>query len=243
MVGKMTRVWFLAPMLLVLLYSAPALAQGGPTGPGKGDPVVEGAEIQVRPDWDGVDVIERITVANAGGLEKIEHIFTRLDDAGAEDFAVTAGGRELAVDRAEGDLIDKVVVSLPRGASGDFAYEISYRYPEGADSARVPLVVPTVPTVDDARSVELELYVPEGRYLHGSFPVIDSGSTGAVSTDMVGFPNYSSYELGSTPAGILTRSNLYTALALAIIFGCVFGLLLYDRRSGTRTGTSEVTDV
>lgn len=241
--GETRRVCLLVPML-VFLFSAPVLAQGdGGSTPEKGAPTLKQASIRVTPGQDGVEVVERITLSNVQGLEEVEHVFTRLGDAEAEDLSVTAGGRELAVDRERGDLIDRIVVSPPRGASGDFSYEVSYRYPESADSARVPLVVPTVPPSGDANSVTLELAVPEGRYLLESFPVIDSGNTGVVRTSMIGFPNYSSFELGSSPIGIFTRSNVYTALAIALILVCVGGLLLYDRRSGARPRTREVADV
>lgn len=231
-------------VVMVLAIAAPAIAQEGAPTPQEGDPVVERADIRVAPGGDGAEVVERITLSNAERLNgEVEHILTRFEGAGGvEGLAVTARGRELQVEREEGELVDRVLVSLPEGTSGEFAYEVSYRYAGGSE--RVPLVVPTVPTMGDANDVALEVVVPEGGYLLDSFPVIQSGGSGTVGTEMIGFPNYTSFVLGSSPGGVFTRTNLYTALAVAVILGCIAGILLYDRRSAKGTGTTrEATNV
>jgi hypothetical protein len=133
------------------------------------------------------------------------------------------------VERERGESLEKVFISVPEGSGGTFDYEISYRY--GAVE-RVPLVMPTVLTPDDSDSVNVEVIVPKGRYLLDSFPVLESGGDGLASASMTSFPGFVSYELSSTPGGIFTGANAYTALALVVIVGCVLGLLIYDRRSG-----------
>lgn len=199
---------------------------------------MEETEIGITPGQYGTGVVERITLGNVEGLEgQVEHIFTRFGDTRAEDLVVEAEGQELEVDHQEGDLVDRVFVSVPEGTTGDFSYEVSYVYLEGGDSARVPLVVPTVTTAGDTNSVALELTVPEGRYLHGSFPVITSGNSGTIGTDMISFPNYASFELGTSPIGIFTRSNVYTVVGIALILGFIVAPLLYERR------TRKVTNV
>lgn len=229
--------------VVFLSFAAPAVAQEGTPTLQEGDPVVERANIRVTPGGDGAGVVEQITVSNAERLGgEVEHILTRFEGAGdVEDLAVTAGGRELEVEREEGGVVDRLLVPLPEGTSGEFGYEVSYRYAGGSE--RVPLVVPAIPTMGDANSIALELVVPEGRYLRDSFPVIESGDSGTVSTDMIGFPNYTSFVLGSSPVGVFTRSNAYTALALVVIVGCIAGIFLYDRRFAKITETKEATNV
>ena len=126
--------------------------------------------------------------------------------------------------------MDKVFVPVPEGVRGTFDYEVSYRYAGGVE--RVPLVTPTVLTPDDSSSVNIEVVVPEGQYLLDSFPVVEPGGDGPASANMTSFPSFVSYELSATPTRIFTSTNIYTALALVVIAGCVLGLLLYDRRAG-----------
>lgn len=239
----MKRVWFLVPML-VFLISAPAYAQEDGAAPEE-VPVLRDASISVLPDQGGVDISERIELSNIedSNQGEIEHIVTKLGDAEIEDLSVTAGDQELMVERAEGDLLDRIVVSLPEGADEDFSYEISYRYPEIQDSNRVPMVVPTLTSGAVENNVSLEMEIPEGQYLHSSFPLIDSGDIGTVSANMVSFPNYVSFVLGGSPVGIFTSANLYTALTFAVILSCVVGLLLFDRKSGEKTRSRGVMDV
>lgn len=237
-VGKMRRAWLFIPILLVV-YSTPVFAQGEKkAGPKEGDPVVGEADIRIQPGQDEVEVTEQITLKNAESLEEIEHIFTRFGDTGPEDLVVIAEGQELRVDYQEGDLVDRVFVPLPEGTSGDFSYEVSYRYPESGDTIKVPLVVPTVPTVGDANRVALKVTVPEGQYLQSSFPIITSGSTGTVGTNMIAFPNYTNFELGTSPTGIFTRSNVYAVVGIVLILGFIVAPLLYERWSATRKATN-----
>jgi hypothetical protein len=217
---------FLLAALLALIFSTPAVAQEGSSE----EPVIEKATVRVTPSPDGAEVMERIAVAGAAEGERIEHVLAQFGTAEVEDLAIRAGGRELAVERERGESLDKVFVSVPEGSGGTFDYEISYRY--AGTAGRVPLVTPTVLTPDDTSSVNVEVVVPEGRYLLDSFPVVESGGNGTASASMTSFPSFVSYELSATPTDLLTSTNAYTALALVIIVGCVLGLLLYDRRTG-----------
>ena len=227
-VRKMRKAWLFVPILLVLC-STPAFAQGEKkTGPKEGDPVVGEANVRLQPGQDGVDVTEQIALRNAEGLREVEHVFTRFGE-----------GEELVLDYQEGVLVDKVIFPLPEGTTGDFSYEVSYRYPESGDSVKVPLVVPAVPTVGDYDRVALELTLPEGRYLHSSFPVI-SESSGTVDTSMISFPNYSSFELGTSPIGIFTASNIYAVVGIALILGLTVAPLVYERISAKRRVSTNV---
>ena len=217
---------FLLASLLALMLSAPAVAQEDSSGKG---PVLEKATVRVTPSPDGAEVMERVAVAGAAEGGRIEHVLARFGTAEVEDLAIRAGGRELAVERERGENLDKIFVSVPEGSGGTFDYEVSYRY---GGVERVPLVTPTVLTPDDSNSVNVEVVVPEGRYLVDSFPVVEPGGNGAASASMTSFPSFVSYELGATPTALFTSTNVYTALALVVIVGCVLGLLLYDRRTG-----------
>jgi hypothetical protein len=212
---------FLLASLLALMLSAPAVAQEGP--------VLEKATVRVTPSSDGAEVMERVAVAGAAEGGKIEHVVAQFGTAEVEDLAIRAGGRELAVERERGESLDKIFVSVPEGSGGTFDYEVSYRY---AGAGRVPLVTPTVLTSDDSSSVNVEVVVPDGRYLLDSFPVAESSGNGTASSSMTSFPSFVSYELSATPTVLFTSTNVYTALALVIIVGCVLGLLLYDRKTG-----------
>lgn len=234
----MRRAWIFLPVIGLLvsmsLYARPADAQETPT--------LSEADIRVTPDQNGVDVVERITLTNvqdSGG--EVEHIAARPEDPEPRDVRVTSGGRELRVDRTNGELLDRFVVSLPEGASGDFDYQVSYRYPEGGESVRVPMIVPSLSTDAVEANVSVELLPPEGEYVQDSFPLFDSSENGTMSANMVGFPSYTSFTLDGSPAGIFTRPNLYTALALGLIAACCIALMIYERKS--RTKTREVADV
>jgi hypothetical protein len=218
---------FLLALLLALMLSTPAVAQEDSSGQG---PVLEEATVRVTPSPDGAEVIERVAVAGAAEGGRIEHVLARFGDADVEDLTVRAGGRELAVERERGETLEKVFVSVPEESGGTFDYEVSYQYGGGAE--RVPLVTPTVLTPDDSSSVNVEVVVPEGRYLLDSFPVVESGGDGPASASMTSFPSFVSYELSATPTSLFTSANAYTALALVVIVGCVLVLLLYDRRTG-----------
>jgi hypothetical protein len=217
---------FLLASLLALMFTTPAVAQEGSSE----EPVLEQATVRVTPSPDGAEVMEQIAVAGAAEGERIEHVLAQFGTAEVEDLEIRAGGRELAVERERGESLDKVFVSVPEGSGGTFDYGVSYRYAGAA--GRVPLVTPTVLTPDDTSSVNVEVVVPEGRYLLDSFPVVEPGRNGTASASMTSFPSFVSYELSATPTRLLTSTNAYTALALVIIVGCVLGLLLYDRRTG-----------
>jgi hypothetical protein len=225
--GRMRFGVFLLASLLALMLSAPAVAQEDSSGKG---PVLEKATVRVTPSPDGAEVMERVAVAGAAEGGRIEHVLARFGTAEVEDLAIRAGGRELAVERERGENLDKIFVSVPEGSGGTFDYEVSYRYAGAA--GRVPLVTPTVLTPDDTSSVNVEVVVPEGRYLLDSFPVLEPGGDGPASASMTSFPSFVSYELSATPTGLFTSTNVYTALALVVIVGAVLGLLLYDRRTG-----------
>jgi hypothetical protein len=220
--GRMRLGVFLLASLLALMLSAPAVAQE--------EPVLEKATVRVTPSPDGAEVMERVAVAGAAEGGKIEHVLAQFGTAEVEDLAIRAGGRELAVERERGESLDKIFVSVPEGSGGTFDYEISYRY--AGPAGRVPLVTPTVFTPDETSTVNVEVVVPEGRYLLDSFPVVESSGNGTASASMTSFPSFVSYELSATPTVLFTSTNVYTALALVIIVGCVLGLLLYDRRTG-----------
>jgi hypothetical protein len=220
--------------LLALLFSAPAVAQE--ESPGEG-PVLKKAAVRVTPSPDAAEVMERVAVTGAAEGGRIEHVLARFGDVGVEDLTVRSGGREVAVEHERGETLDKVFVSVPAEARGTFEYEVSYRYGGGVE--RVPLVTPMVLTPDDTSSVNVEVVVPEGQYLLDSFPVVEVSGDRLASASMTSFPSFVSYELSATPTRIFTSTNVYTALALVVIVGCVLGVLVYDRR----TGRGEVANV
>jgi hypothetical protein len=213
--------------LLALVFSAPAVAQEESSGEG---PVLKKATVRVTPSSDAAEVMERVAVTGAAEGGRIEHVLARFGDVGVEDLTVRSGGREVAVEHERGETLDKVFISVPEEVRGTFDYEVSYRYGGGAE--RVPLVTPTVLTPDDTSGVNVEVVVPEGQYLLDSFPVVEASGDGLASASMTSFPSFVSYELSATPTRIFTSTNVYTALALVVIVGCVLGLLLYDRRTG-----------
>jgi hypothetical protein len=223
--GRMRFRVLLLASLLALMFSAPAVAQDESSGP-----VLEKATVRVTPSPDGAEVIERVAVTGASEGGEIEHVLARFGDAGVEDLAIRTGGREVAVESERGETLDKVFVSVPEEVRGTFDYEVSYRYSGGAE--RVPLVTPTVLAPDDSSSVNVEVVVPEGRYVLDSFPVVEPSGDGLASASMTSFPSFVSYELSATPTRFFTSTNIYTALALVVIVGCVLGLVLYDRRTG-----------
>jgi hypothetical protein len=220
--------------LLALLFSAPAVAQEESSGEG---PVLKKAAVRVTPSPDAAEVMERVAVTGAAEGGRIEHVLARFGDVGVEDLTVRSGGREVAVEHERGETLDKVFVSVPAEARGTFEYEVSYRYGGGVE--RVPLVTPMVLTPDDTSSVNVEVVVPEGQYLLDSFPVVEASGDRLASASMTSFPSFVSYELSATPTRIFTSTNVYTALALVVIVGCVLGVLVYDRR----TGRGEVANV
>lgn len=237
----MRRAWVFIPMIGLLisvsLYARPAVAQ-------EGDAALGEANIRVTPGQNGVDVVEKITLTNVQALGgEVEHVASRPEESQPRDVRVTSGGRELRVDHTDGESLERFVVVLPEGASGDFDYQVTYSYPGNEDSMRVPMIVPAIPTDAVTANVSMELVTPEGEYVQSSFPLFDSAENGTMSADMVSFPSYASFTLDSSPAGILTRPNLYTGLAIALIAACCIALMLYERNARTKQGTREVTDV
>jgi len=238
----MRRAWIFIPVIAFLisvsLHAGPVVAQE------QGAATLGEANIRVTPGQDGVDVVERITLTNVQALGgEVEHVASRPGESRPRDVRVTSGGRELRVDRTDGESMERLVVSLPDGASGDFDYQVTYSYPGSESSMRVPMIVPALPTDAVEANVSMELVTPEGEYVQSSFPLFDSARNGTMSANMVGFPSYASFTLGSSPAGIFTRPNLYTGLALALIGGCCIALMLYERKARTKQGTREVADV
>ena len=217
----------LASLLALLIMASAVSAQETSDGP-----VLQEASVRVVQDRAGAEVTERLVVT--GGGEGVEHVLARFGRTEVEGLTVEAGGRELDVVRERGDLVDRISVPVVGDSGERFEYEVSYSYPGSAEGGKVPLVVPAAPTADDAAVVTVDLLLPEGRYLRDSFPVIEPGEGGNPGASMTSFPSFVSYEVGSSPGSLLTASNVYTALALMFIVGCVLGLLLYDRRSGRR---------
>lgn len=228
MQGVFGRLFPFLASFVVLLVAAPATsAQESSDGP-----ALREASVRVSPGQGGTEVTERLAVTGAGG-ESIDHVLARFGSAEVEDLTVRSGNREPEVSREPGELVENISIPVPANTTGGFEYEVSYTYSAGTEAGRVPLVVPTAPTTGDAAVVTVDLTLPQGRYLGDSFPVMESSGEGGVSgARMTSFPGFVSYEVGTSPVGILTAANAYTALVLALIVGCVFVLLLYDRRSG-----------
>ena len=220
----MKKIWFLALIFSVCLAGTAHAAEEMP--------VLKQAKIKVSFDRNGVKVMEEVTISNVQAIEsgKVEHILTQFSDADVADLEFTWGDIQLGAETTKGDIINKLSVPVPQGSTGDFSYMISYRFTKNTDVNRIPLVVPTIASDGTANVVSLTLDLPQGKYLHNSFPIIDAGDSGTVVENMINMPNFVSLELSSTPAGFFKPSNLYTMFGLLVILGFIGAWILNERR-------------
>ncbi|RFU65049.1 hypothetical protein [Peribacillus glennii] len=216
---------------VLMLLAAVMLLVVGTASAEEAKPILDSGKLKVAYD-NGVNVSEEITIANAEAIQKgaLLHTVSKIDGGQAENLVFESNGQELQYERKEGKSVDKVTVSLPDGIKGNFTYKISYKNPN-AEAEKIPFVIPAVNSAGNGNVVSLTVNLPEGKYLHESFPIIDSGDTGTLKEHMMNIPSYVGLETGSSPAGLFTRSNLYTFLGLAVILGIIAAWLISERKS------------
>ncbi|WP_047151759.1 hypothetical protein [Aneurinibacillus tyrosinisolvens] len=197
-------------------------------------PFVKEASIEVLPNQGGASVSEKITISQVEAVKdgKLEHLFTRFDGIDIKNLVIRSGQQDVKPEIQKGSTHDKVFITIPQGKSGDFAYEITFEYTSNEPN-KIPLVIPGVASDGTANVVSLKLKVPEGQYLHESFPVIDSGETGMVEEHIMNIPNFLNVKFGDSPAGFFTTSNLYTLLGLVVILGIITAWLVSERKNKT----------
>lgn len=198
-------------------------------------PVLKKANIEVSLAEDGIHVKEQITLANVESIKsgKIEHILTRFPNAEIKNLEIKAGDQKLTVESNKGSMMDKILVARPESAKGDLTYSIVYSYPRTSNISKIPLVLPAVSTDGTGNVVSIKLELPKGMYLQDSFPIFDGAESGTIQGDMMNFPNFLSLDLGSSPPGLLSESNLYTLFGLVVILGFIIAWLYNERRAKT----------
>lgn len=223
----MKKGWLFA-LIFVILFSGTALAA-------EDKPVLKQANIEVSLGQDGVEVVEHITLANVEAIKegKIKHIFTQFENAEVEDLVIKAGEQELSIETQEGNVLERILVSVPSGIAGDFSYTVAFRLSVNGDVKQVPLVVPAVAPDAEGNDVSLTVTIPEGQYLQESFPIIDSGKTGTLKESMMNVPNFLKLQLGSSPAGFFTATKFYMLLGLIVILGLIGAWLISERKAKT----------
>lgn len=217
------------PGLLVLIF---IFLFAGTAFAAETKPLMKKANIEISPNNGGVDVTEQITLANVEKVKdgKIEHTFTRFENAKMENLKSKAGEQELTMESQEGKLIDKFFISIPQGTSGEFTYTVTYHY-GNTEVDKIPLVVPAVSSSGQGNDVSIKLTIPEGQYLQNSFPIMNAGDTGTITQDMMNIPNFLNVSLSSSPAGLFTISNMYTVFGLIVILGFIFLWLMSERKA------------
>ncbi|MCQ6268359.1 hypothetical protein M1K46_22490 [Fictibacillus sp. WQ 8-8] len=195
-------------------------------------PIIKSADIDVALESGKVNVTEHFTISHAEAIKngELEHILTTSENKTAKDLTITSSNKNLQFDKKEGKVLQKIQVKLPDGVKGQFDYEIKYHY-VSEELTKIPLVIPAINAEGTGNGVTLKVDLPEGKYLHDSFPVIDSGDSGSVQERMMNVPNYLNLKVGSSPAGFFTTSNMYTIFGLVVIFGIIVAWLLNERKS------------
>jgi hypothetical protein len=225
--GKKMKKVLSFTLLFLLLFSTTVFAE-------ETKPILENASLEVTMGDNGSKIVETITISNANAFTdgKIEHILSNFGEV--NNFSVTSGGSELDFQLQENDVINKVFVNVPEGTTGDLSYVITFDYV--GDTQRIPFVVPAITTDGNGNDVLLKVTLPEGQYLHDSFPIIDSGDTGSVQEYMMNVPTFTKLKVGETPPGFFTASNMYTLFGLSIILGIFAIWGLNERRMKNKAG-------
>ncbi|MDQ1005503.1 hypothetical protein QFZ28_006081 [Neobacillus niacini] len=194
-------------------------------------PFLKSANLEVTYE-DVIKVTEKITIANSEAIPEgtLEHIVTKIGGEQFEDLVINGEGQELTYELNEGNSVDRVLLSIPAGSKGEFTYTVTYQYSD-LGNEKIPFVVPAVNAAGNGNVVSLNVNLPKGKYLHESFPIIDSGDSGMVKEDMMNIPSYVNLETGSSPAGLFTTSNLYTFFGLAVILGIILAWIISERKS------------
>ncbi|KIL48486.1 hypothetical protein [Jeotgalibacillus soli] len=194
-------------------------------------PILKTGNINVSYE-DAVNVREEITIANAETIPdaKLEHIVTKIESAKLENLIITSNNKHLEYQTQEGNSVDKIYVNLPDEIQGDFTYEISYQL-QNVEIEKIPILVPAFSTDGNGNVISLNIDLPEGIYIHESFPIIDSGDSGSVEEQMMNIPSFVGLETGASPAGFFTTSNIYTIFGLAVILAIILAWLLNERKN------------
>lgn len=204
-------------------------------------PILKKASIEVSPNQDGVEVVEQITLTNVEAVKngKIEHLLTLFENIEVQNIDIKSGDQKLTVDTVEGTMIDKLIVSVPQGTTGDFSYSISYHIAKNADSSKVPIIVPAIASDGKGNFVSLKLNIPDGQYLQESFPLLNAGDTGSLQNDYMNIPNFLNVQIGAAPGGFFTASNIYTLIGVLIILGIMIAWIVNENK-GSKGGSVHV---
>jgi hypothetical protein len=218
-------------LLLLLAFSLPipAFAAEGPA-------ILQNGTIEVIAGDQESQVTEQLTLSNTAAFTEgtIEHILTNLGTVSG--LTVTSNGQPLDFQLTEDETLNKVAVTLPEGVADEFSYEITYTFSGTGD--RIPLVIPNASTDGNGNDIVLTVTIPEGQYLHNSFPIIDVGDTGTLTEYMMNIPNFVNLEISSTPPGFLNSNTVYTGLGLVIILGFIGAMAFNLFKSTKKTGGS-----
>lgn len=222
-------------LVLILMFSCSGAVLAADAKAPK--PFIKEASIEVNPNDGGASVSEKMTISRVEAVKdgKLEHLFTRFQGAEIKNLVIRADQQELKPEIHQGSTHDKVFIAIPQGKTGDFAYEITFEY-TSSEPGKIPLVIPGVATDGSGNVVSLKLNIPEGRYLHESFPIIDSGDSGVVEERLMNIPNFLNVKIGDSPAGFFTSSNLYTLLGLLVILAINIAWLASERKSKKQIG-------
>ncbi|PLR77033.1 hypothetical protein CU633_12505 [Bacillus sp. V3-13] len=216
---------FLVLLFMIMLFSI------APVSAAEASPILKTANLNIS-YGDRVMVTEEITIANAEAIPKaaLEHVATKISGVQLENLDVNANNQKLTYEASEGGSVDKFIVSLPEGVQGDFTYTLSYEVSD-LETEKIPFLVPAVNSDGNGNVVSLQVELPEGTYLHESFPIIDSGDSGTVEEHMMNIPSFAGLQTGSSPAGFFTISNFYTIFGLAVILGIIIAWIISERKS------------
>ena len=218
---------FLLTIFILLMSSTSAFAEDA-------KPFLKSATLDITVSESGNQVTETVTLSNIEGFENrtIEHIFTNLGDI--SDLSFISNGNNLDFEIKEDKTVNRLLIQIPEGISNEFSYEISFNH--SGEKLKIPMIIPSVSSDGNGNDVLLKVTIPNGKYLHDSFPIIDSGKSGSIEEYMMNIPNFVNLEISNSPSGLFTKSNMYTALGLFIILGTIALWLVNESNSKQKVG-------
>jgi hypothetical protein len=218
---------FLFTILILLMSSTSALAVDA-------KPFLKSATLDITVSESGNQIKETVTLSNIEGFENrtIEHIFTNLGDI--SDLSFSSNGENLDFEIKEDKTVNRLLIQFPEEISNEFTYEIAFNHL--GEKLKIPMIIPSVSSDGNGNDVLLKVTIPNGKYLHDSFPIIDSGKTGSIEEYMMNIPNFLNLEISESPSDFFTKSNMYTALGLFIILGTIALWVLNEIKSKQKVG-------
>ncbi|MCP8615704.1 hypothetical protein [Salirhabdus salicampi] len=195
------------------------------------DPLLDQADITITvTDDNGYYVEEVITISNSSSLDGVIN-HSLVDADMVSDLTFTANGEALDYQLNEGEVLDKLEVTVADVSTDNLQYVIGYSVHSSEGEFKTPIVVPMYPTAGESAVVNVNFVAPEGNYIHkNSFPVQNETAEGEVTNHLINVPSHVNYIYGPEPTPLFNSYSVISGIIFVVLVGILVSWFRAERK-------------